>query len=162
MASYAPSVSERFDDRETSATHRVTACMPRRDDGCAIVAVAYLDAKPGIADGDLQRDRFDRMHDRVRDEFRHNQAGLVSHLRLDSVRVQEQSYVLPCASRRFAILAERQFQMVACRHDNPLTAAPKLVDPLPRVWGQRKMYTRGCARSKSSGVHKRGESATGE
>jgi hypothetical protein len=121
MASDAPSVRERVDDRETSAGHPATVCMPGRSDGCAIVAVAYLDAKPGIADGDLQRDRFRRVKDCVRHEFRHNQTRLVTHLRLDAVRVQKQSYVLPCASRRFAVLGERHFQVVACQHDNPLT-----------------------------------------
>jgi len=114
MVSDAPSVRERVDDRETSAAHRVTVRMPGRNDGCAIVAVAHLDEKSGIADGDFERDRFRRVYDCVRHELRHDQTGLVSHLGLDAVRVQEESYMLPCAARRFPVLGERRLQMVAC------------------------------------------------
>jgi len=90
MASDAPPVRERVDNRETPAAGRVTVCLPGGNDGCTIVAVAYFKAKRGIANGDLQRDWFRRVQDCVGHEFRHNQTGLVSHFRLEAVCVQEQ------------------------------------------------------------------------
>ena len=178
MASDAPSVRERVDDRETSTGHRVTVCTPDRKDGCAIVAVKYLDAKTGIADGDLKRDRFRRVQDCVRHEFRHKQTGLVSHLGLDAVRVQKQSYLLPCASRRVAVLGERQFQVVACQHENPLTAVIRVRPSTAQGLGATTvLYPRAarskCARSSTFWVatdsdaltlawHKRDKSPKGE
>jgi hypothetical protein len=88
VLSDAPTTRQRRHGRKTSAGHDVFVWTLGGDDGCAIVAVAYFEAKRAVAERDRERDRFPPMHDRVRNEFRSDHQRGLLRLTVKAVCVQ--------------------------------------------------------------------------